>query len=188
MTIDTNVTALVNVNCALVTNIVANHAENPEKFNGQNFKRWQQKMFFYLTTLNLAWFLNETTPQVKPPKEGQYSNVQPGHRAANCKMSKRVNPRQDNMVLTTVVGGLILGNPSWCGDKSMFHSFRAVDNGEKLYMGNSTTADIKGEGDVILKMTSDKELKLTNVLYVPKIHKNLVSSWLLNKFGFRLVF
>ncbi|GJW98979.1 retrotransposon protein, putative, ty1-copia subclass, partial [Tanacetum coccineum] len=39
----------------------------------------------------------------------------------------------------------------------------AVDNGEKLYMGNSATTDIKGEGDVILKMTSEKELKLTNV-------------------------
>ncbi|GKF24390.1 hypothetical protein Tco_0076712 [Tanacetum coccineum] len=51
-----------------------------------------------------------------------------------------------------------------CANKSLFHSFRAVDNGEKLYMGNSATADIKGEGDVILKMTSKKELKLTNVL------------------------
>ncbi|GKF43663.1 hypothetical protein Tco_0130215, partial [Tanacetum coccineum] len=45
---------------------------------------------------------------------------------------------------------------------------RAVDNGQKLFMGNSATADIKGEGDVILKMTSEKELKLTNVLYVPE--------------------
>ncbi|GJR08460.1 hypothetical protein Tco_0791112 [Tanacetum coccineum] len=53
-----------------------------------------------------------------------------------------------------------------CADKSMFYSLRAVDNGEKLYMGNSSTADIKGEGDVILKMTSEKELKLTNVLYI----------------------
>ncbi|GJY48754.1 hypothetical protein Tco_0438710, partial [Tanacetum coccineum] len=41
--------------------------------------------------------------------------------------------------------------------------------------GNSATADIKGEGDVILKMTSEKELKLTNFLYVLEIHKNLVS-------------
>ncbi|GJS73377.1 pol polyprotein [Tanacetum coccineum] len=70
----------------------------------------------------------------------------------------------------------------------MFHSFRAVDNGEKLYMGNSATADIKGERDVILKMTSEKELKLTNVLYVLEIRKNFVSGWLLNKFGFCLVF
>ena len=36
-----------------------NHVERPEKFNGLNFKRWQQKMMFYLTTLNLARFLTE---------------------------------------------------------------------------------------------------------------------------------
>ncbi|GKA96139.1 retrovirus-related pol polyprotein from transposon TNT 1-94 [Tanacetum coccineum] len=76
MAIDTNVTAPVNITGAPVTNIVANHAQKPEKFNRQNFKRWQQKMFFYLTTLNLARFLNETAPQVEPPKEGKASNQQ----------------------------------------------------------------------------------------------------------------
>ena len=35
------------------------HGEKPEKFNGNNFKRCQQKMLFYLTTLNLARFLCE---------------------------------------------------------------------------------------------------------------------------------
>ncbi|GJT91176.1 retrovirus-related pol polyprotein from transposon TNT 1-94 [Tanacetum coccineum] len=378
---------------APATNTVANHAERPEKFNGQNFKRWQQKMFFYLTTLGLARFLKETVPQVEPPAEDPLYNVycktttakelweslerkyktedagtkkfvvarfldykmvdsknvisqvqdlqvllhdihaegmtlsetfqvaaiieklppswvefknylkhkrkemsvedlvvrlrieednklaqkdtytpdsakanmvehagsssrfnskgnkkdkkkndkkgkgkseylapkagivkqkfqgtcyncdQPGHRAANCKMPKRVNPRQANMVdenvdmiamvsdvcaMISEVNLVGTNNSGWwidtgatrhvCADKSMFHSFRAVDNGQKLYMGNSATADIKGEGDVILKMTSEKELKLTNVLYVPEIRKNLVSGWLLNKFGFRLVF
>ncbi|GJU30227.1 hypothetical protein Tco_1173816 [Tanacetum coccineum] len=73
---NTIVTTPVNVIGVPVTNTVANHTENPEKFNGYNFKRWQQKMFFYLTTLNLAWFLKETTPQVEPPKEGQPSNAQ----------------------------------------------------------------------------------------------------------------
>ncbi|GJU35661.1 retrovirus-related pol polyprotein from transposon TNT 1-94 [Tanacetum coccineum] len=125
----------------------------------------------------------------------------------------RVNPRQANMVdenvdmiamvsdvcaMISEVNLVGTNNSGWwidtratrhvCADKSMFHSFRAVDNGQKLYMGNSATADIKCEGDVILKMTSEKELKLTNVLYVLEIRKNLVSGWLLNKFGFRLVF
>ncbi|GJT14034.1 retrovirus-related pol polyprotein from transposon TNT 1-94 [Tanacetum coccineum] len=378
MTNETNVNAPVNVTGASVTNTVANHAEKPEKFNGQNFKKWQQKMFFYLITLNLARFLKETAPQTMtvkelweslerkyktknagtkklvvahfldykmddskivitqvqdlqillhdihaegmtlsetfqvttiieklPPSWVEFKNYlkhkrkemsvedlvvrlrieednklaqkntytpdsakanmvehagsssksnskakgkgkkkndkkskgkaeylapkagivkqkfqgtcyncdQPGHRAANCKMPKRVNPRQANMVndnvdMIAMVSDVIAmisevnlvgsNNSGWwvdtgatrhvCADKSMFHSFRAVDNGEKLYMGNSATADIKGEGDVILKMTSEKELKLTNVLYVSEIRKNLVSGWLLNKFGFRLVF
>lgn len=43
---------------------VANHCEKPEKFSGNNFKRWQQKMLFYLTTLNLARFLTEKAPEI----------------------------------------------------------------------------------------------------------------------------
>ncbi|GJX64041.1 retrovirus-related pol polyprotein from transposon TNT 1-94 [Tanacetum coccineum] len=142
-----------------------------------------------------------------------YNCDQPGHRAANCKMQKRVNPRHANMVnddvdMITMVSDVcamisevnLVGtnHGGWwidtgatrhvCVDKSMFQSFRAVDNGQKLYMDNSATADIKGEGDVVLKMTSEKVLKLTNVLYVLEIRKNLVSGWLLNKFGFCLVF
>ncbi|GJS98759.1 retrovirus-related pol polyprotein from transposon TNT 1-94 [Tanacetum coccineum] len=137
---------------------------------------------------------------------------QPGHRVANCKMPKWANPRQVNMVnedvdMIAMVSDVVAmisevnlvgsNNNGWwvdtgatrhvCADKSMFHSFRAVD-GHKLYMGNSATADIKGERDVILKMTSEKELKLTNVLYVLEIRMDLVSGWMLNKFGFRLVF
>ena len=37
----------------------ASHNEKPSKFNGQNFKTWQQKMMFYLTMLNLEKYLKE---------------------------------------------------------------------------------------------------------------------------------
>ncbi|XP_049348562.1 uncharacterized protein LOC125813121 [Solanum verrucosum] len=36
--------------------------EKPAKFSGVDFKRWQQKMFFYLTTLSLQRFINENVP------------------------------------------------------------------------------------------------------------------------------
>ena len=39
--------------------------EKLEKFNRLNFKRWQQKMLFYLTTSNLARFLTEDAPKLK---------------------------------------------------------------------------------------------------------------------------
>ncbi|KAM3327845.1 hypothetical protein P3S68_033307 [Capsicum galapagoense] len=39
-------------------------AEKLEKFAGIDFKRWQQKMFFYLTTLCLQWFTSEEAPEV----------------------------------------------------------------------------------------------------------------------------
>ncbi|GMP21693.1 hypothetical protein CsSME_00000025 [Camellia sinensis var. sinensis] len=42
--------------------VPVNHREKSEKFNGNDFKRWQQKMMFYLTTLNLACFTHEKAP------------------------------------------------------------------------------------------------------------------------------
>ncbi|XP_016473600.1 uncharacterized protein LOC107795471 [Nicotiana tabacum] len=37
-------------------------AEKLEKFSGMNFKCWQQKMFFYLTTLSQQRFISEDVP------------------------------------------------------------------------------------------------------------------------------
>ena len=105
------------------------------------------------------------------------------------------------MNLSTVVSkvNLVGSNPrEWwidtgatrhvCSDKNLFTSFEPIDIREKLFMGNSATSKIQGQGKVILKMTSRKNLTLNNVLYVPEIRKNLVYGSLLNKHGFRMVF
>ena len=39
--------------------------EKSDKFNGTKFKRWQQKILFYLTTLHLAKFLQEDPPELR---------------------------------------------------------------------------------------------------------------------------
>ncbi|XP_061352128.1 uncharacterized protein LOC133297080 [Gastrolobium bilobum] len=44
---------------------ISTPAEKPEKFNGFDFKRWQQKMLFYMTTLSLAHFLKEDAPKLE---------------------------------------------------------------------------------------------------------------------------
>ncbi|KAJ0808813.1 hypothetical protein HanPI659440_Chr01g0007511 [Helianthus annuus] len=38
-----------------------------------------------------------------------------------------------------------------CPDRSLFTTFKELVGDEKLYMGNAATADIKGEGTVIVK-------------------------------------
>ena len=49
-----------------VTPIVpVSQAEKLEKFSGTDFKRWQQKMLFYLTTLHLARYLYKEAPKQK---------------------------------------------------------------------------------------------------------------------------
>ena len=75
-----------------------------------------------------------------------------------------------------------------CSDKKMFSSYHSIDNGEQLFMGNSSSSKVEGQGKVILKMTPGKELTLNDVLHVPEIRKNLVIGSLLSKKGFKLVF
>ena len=70
----------------------------------------------------------------------------------------------------------------------MFSTFEPTETEEKMLMGNFATLEIKGQGKVVLKMMSRKELTLANVLYVPEIRKNLVFGSLLNNHGFKLVF
>ncbi|KAL6558179.1 hypothetical protein OROMI_018529 [Orobanche minor] len=43
---------------------IAVQVEKPEKFAGADFKKWQQKMFFYLTTLGMAVYLKDDPPVV----------------------------------------------------------------------------------------------------------------------------
>ncbi|XP_019058597.1 PREDICTED: uncharacterized protein LOC104818154 [Tarenaya hassleriana] len=46
--------------------------ERPEQFKGQNFKRWQQKMLFFLTQLKLSRYLTEEEPI---PEEGNAKSL-----------------------------------------------------------------------------------------------------------------
>ena len=134
-----------------------------------------------------------------------------GHKSSECRLPKKNKNHEANVVnditqdvadidLCAVISevNLVGSNPrEWwidtgatrhiCSDKGLFTSFEPM-NGEKLFMGNSATSEIEGQGKVVLKMTSGKELTLNNVLYVPEIRKNLVSGSLLSKHGFRMVF
>ena len=70
----------------------------------------------------------------------------------------------------------------------MFSTYNPVGDGEKIFMGNSSTSMVEGNGKVVLKMTTGKYLTLKDVLHVLDIQKNLVSGSLLSKNGFKLVF
>ena len=55
-------------------------------------------------------------------------------------------------------------------------------------LGDSHTIEVVGIGEVLLKFTFGREVTLKDVFHVPDIRKNLVSSFLLNKAGFKQVF
>ncbi|RVX19528.1 hypothetical protein CK203_005191 [Vitis vinifera] len=60
--------AFTNIIDTLVVTPTTTHGEKPEKFTGLDFKQWQQKILFYLTTLNLAKVLHEDAPTLKEGK------------------------------------------------------------------------------------------------------------------------
>ena len=70
----------------------------------------------------------------------------------------------------------------------MFSEYKRIDDGEKLYMGNSSASNFEGRGNVMLKFTSRKVVTLIDVLHVPEIRKTLVLGLILSKKWFKLIF
>ncbi|GKA17377.1 zinc finger, CCHC-type containing protein [Tanacetum coccineum] len=75
-----------------------------------------------------------------------------------------------------------------CKDRCWFKTFEPVEDGSVLYMGDEHFAPIHGIGSVALEFSSGKIVTLFNVLYVPKLRKNLVSGPVLNKCGYKQVY
>ncbi|GJX29714.1 zinc finger, CCHC-type containing protein [Tanacetum coccineum] len=74
-----------------------------------------------------------------------------------------------------------------CKDRCWFKTYESLNDGSILHMGNESTALVHGHGCVDLKFSSGKIFSLFNVLHVPNIRKNLVSSSVLNNYGYKQV-
>nr|KAJ0208808.1 hypothetical protein LSAT_V11C400210700 [Lactuca sativa] len=74
-----------------------------------------------------------------------------------------------------------------CKDLYWFKDFQPIEDGSVVKMGNVATEPIKGIGSVLHTFTSRKCLCLNNVLYVPRIRKNLVYEIILNNCGYKQV-
>ncbi|XP_074302865.1 uncharacterized protein LOC141637055 [Silene latifolia] len=143
-----------------------------------------------------------TKPASKIQKSSQnlvcYVCGKTGHKAYQCpqkKVAAEANvAEKDDIIAAVVVEANLVANASdWildtgasrhlCANKDLFAEFEDVADGECVYMGNSSSAVITSKGNIFLKLTSGKTLALNNVLYVPTLRRNLVSSVLLNKAG-----
>ena len=131
-----------------------------------------------------------------------------GHKAQECRHRKdqtvtrtnqaHVHEFDDNLVAVVTETNMVSNVKGWwidtgatrhiCGDKNLFSEYKHMDDGEKLYMGNSSASNVEGKGNVLLKFTSGKVVTLTDVLHVPEIRKNLVLGPILSKKGFKLIF
>ncbi|GJW48043.1 zinc finger, CCHC-type containing protein [Tanacetum coccineum] len=60
-------------------------------------------------------------------------------------------------------------------DRCWFKTYEPVEDGSVLYMGDDHFAPVHRKGSVVLEFSLGKSITLFNVLYVPKLHKNLIS-------------
>ncbi|GKA90212.1 zinc finger, CCHC-type containing protein [Tanacetum coccineum] len=63
-----------------------------------------------------------------------------------------------------------------------------MEDGSILYVGDDQFAHVHGKGSVVLEFSSGKSITLFNVLYVPKLRKNLIFGPVLNKCGYKQVY
>ncbi|XP_021728747.1 uncharacterized protein LOC110695829 [Chenopodium quinoa] len=75
-----------------------------------------------------------------------------------------------------------------CKSKHWFKTFQKVVDGEDLYMGNNSTIKVIGRGQFELVFSSGTAIILRNILYAPKISRNLVFGPTLNSLGYKIVF
>jgi hypothetical protein len=145
-------------------------------------------------------FQNQNQNRDKKAKFTCYHCGKPGHFKKDCRFLKKKKQASDSKEFVTMISEIFMleEDGSWwidscasrhvCKEMSLFKTFETMEDGCILFMGNSTTAAVKGKGTVNLEFTSGNVLTLTDVYYVPEIRKNLVSGGLLNKFGFKCVF
>ncbi|GJS85109.1 zinc finger, CCHC-type containing protein [Tanacetum coccineum] len=74
-----------------------------------------------------------------------------------------------------------------CKDRCWFKTYDSLNDGSTLHMGNESTTLVHGRGCVDLRFSYGKIVSLFDVLHVPNIRKNFVSSSVLNNCGYKQV-
>ncbi|GJU94119.1 zinc finger, CCHC-type containing protein [Tanacetum coccineum] len=126
----------------------------------------------------------------KEHSSGSGSNKKPNWNVGNIiSVARLVTSRGIVVVVDAIAWWIDSGATTHvCKDRCWFKTYEPVEDGSVLYMGDDHFAPVHGKGSVVLEFSSGKSITLFNVLYVPKLRKNLISGPVLNKCGYKQVY
>ncbi|KAK3037053.1 hypothetical protein RJ639_031770 [Escallonia herrerae] len=104
--------------------------ERQEKFNRKDFKRWQQKMLFSLTTLNLARFLQEDAPDLGENPDRQTVAAVDAWKHSDFLCKNYILNGLDN-ALYNVYSPMVNAKALW---KSLQRKYKTEDAGSKKFV------------------------------------------------------
>ncbi|GJW15969.1 zinc finger, CCHC-type containing protein [Tanacetum coccineum] len=127
----------------------------------------------------------------KKPKLECWKCGKTGHFKRDCRSGNKKNANAGVFyVLVDAIAWWIDSGATThvCKDRCWFKTYEPVEDGFVLYMGDDHFDHVHGKGSVVLEFSLGKSITLFNVLYVPKLRKNLISGPVLNKCGYKQVY
>ncbi|GKC51087.1 zinc finger, CCHC-type containing protein [Tanacetum coccineum] len=133
---------------------------------------------------------NSGSSSNKKPKLECWKCSKTDHFKRDCRSGKRNNANAGGSGKGSKDHSLNQGQNlvNVCKDRCWFKTFELVEDGSILYRGDEHFSPVHGKGSVVLEFSSGKIVTLFNVLYVPKLRKNLVFGPVLNKCGYKQVY